>query len=164
MKTILVIAILFVAGCGSPLLDVGTGIGIGGALSNTVTGAEKDLEVREAKLIELYNKGVEDGAQEEYLDQIEKKIYDTRLGKQTLSTGKELLGIDWKDPKQTGGGISLIASLAYAYYKRKDLLAMSKKYKSHKQGAAKFMRENNDGTGKKLYDNIAEARKTNKVT
>lgn len=163
MRTILVIAILFVAGCGSPLLDVGSGVAIGGALSNTITGAEKDLEARETKLIELYNKGVEDGAQEEYLDQIEKKIYDTRLGKQTLSTGKELLGVDWKDPTEAGSAIGLIGTLAYAFIKRKELLAVGKKYKSHKQGAAKFMRENNDGTGKKLYDNIAEARKTNKV-
>lgn len=163
MRTILVIAILFVAGCGSPLLDVGSGIAVGGALSNTMTGAKKDLEIREAKLIELYNKGVEDGAQKEYLDQIEKEIYDTRLGKQTLSTGKELLGIDWQDPKEAGGAISLIATLAYGFVKRKSLIEMGKKYKSHKQGAAKFMRENNDGTGKKLYENIAEARTKNKV-
>ncbi len=136
MKTILVIAILFVAGCGSPLLDVGSGIVAGGALSNTMTGAEKDSEARETKLIELYNKGVEDGAQKEYLDQIEKKIYDTRLTKQTLSTGKKLFSVDWQDPKAAGGGITLIATLIYGYVKRKELLALGGKYKSHKQGAA----------------------------
>lgn len=167
MKTIFAIVLLLVAGliggCGSELANIGGGIAVGGALSNTMAGAERDLEIREAKLIEFYNQGVEDGAQKEYLDQIEKDIYDTRLGKQTLSTGKTLLGIDWKDPKEAGGAIGLIGTLAYAYIKRKDLIKVGKKYKSHKQGAAKFMRENNDGTGKKLYDNIAEARKTNKV-
>lgn len=167
MKTLIVLAILLVAGftggCGSELANIGGGIAAGGALSHTMSGVEKDLEVREAKLIELYNKGVEDGAQKEYLDQIEKDIYDTRLGKQTLSTGKQLLGIDWKDPKETSGAIGGIAALVYAYIKRKDLVNMSKKYKSHKQGAAKFMRENNDGTGQKLYQNIAEARTRNKV-
>ena len=161
---VLLVMMLLCGGCGSELANIGGGIVAGGALSNTMTGAEKDLEAREAKLIELYNKGVEDGAQREYLDQIEKDIYDTRLGKQTLSTGKKLFSVDWQDPKAAGGGISLIATLAYAYYKRKDLLAMGKKYKSHKQGAAKFMRENNDDTGKKLYENIADARLVNKVT
>lgn len=167
MRKLLLIPILLVAGiiggCGSELANIGGGIVAGGALSNTMTGMEKDLEAHEAKLIELYNQGVEDGAQKEYLDQIEKDIYDTRLGKQTLSTGKELLGIDWQNPKEAGGAIGLLTTLAYGYIKRKDLLNMTKKYKSHKQGAAKFMRENNDGTGQKLYDNIAEARKENKV-
>lgn len=155
--------LVFVGGCGSSLLDVGGGMALGSALSNTMTGAEKDLEAREAKLIELYNKGVEDGAQKEYLDQIEKEIYDTRLGKQTLQTGKQLLGIDWKDPKETGGAIGGIAALAYAYIKRKDLVSMTKKYKSHKQGAEKFMRENNNDTGTKLYQDIGKARQKNKV-
>lgn len=161
---LLALGVLVIAGgCGSSLLDVGGGMAAGGALSNTITGAEKDLEVREAKLIELYNKGVEDGAQKEYLEQIEKEIYDTRLGKQTLDTGKQLLGIDWKNPKQTGGAIGLVSTLLYGYIKRKDLLEMTKKYKSHKQGAEKFMRENNNNTGQKLYQDIGEARQKNKV-
>ena len=158
---VLVVLMLLCGGCGSELANIGGGFAAGGALSNTMTGAEKDLEVREEMLIERYNKGVADGVKRETLDQIEKDIYDTRLGKQTLSTGKKLFSVDWQDPKAAGGGISLIASLAYAYYKRKDLIDMSKKYKSHKQGAAKFMREN---AGEKLYDNIAEARKINKIT
>ena len=169
MKKLMLWAILasgmlvFAGGCGSPLLNMGGGMAAGSVLSNTMTGLEKDLEVRETKLIELYNKGVEDGAQKEYLDQIEKEIYDTRLGKQTVATGKQLLGIDWQDPKETSGAIGSIALLAYGYIKRKQLLDMAKKYKSHKQGAAKFMRKNNDEAGKKLYGNIAEARKINKV-
>ena len=162
--TILVLGILvFVGGCGSSLANIGGGIAAGGALSHTMTGMEKDLEVREAKLIELYNKGIEDGAQKEYLDQIEKDIYDTQLSRQTLKTGKQLFSVNWQDPKQTGGAIGSIAMLAYGYIKRKQLLDMTKRYKSHKQGAEKFMRENNDGTGQKLYEDIAVARKTNKV-
>lgn len=169
MRKLIVMAILvlgvllFADGCGSSLANIGGGIAAGGALSHTMTGMEKDLEVREAKLIELYNKGVETGAQKEYLDQIEQEIYDTRLGKQTVKTGKQILGIDWKNPKETSGAIGGIAALAYAWFKRKDLVNMTKKYKSHKQGAEKFMRENNDGTGQKLYQNISEARKQNKV-
>ena len=162
--TILVLIMLvFVGGCGSSLANIGGGIAAGGALSHTMTGMEKDLEVREAKLIELYNKGIEDGAQKEYLDQIEKDIYDTQLSRQTLKTGKQLFSVNWQDPKQTGGAIGSIAMLAYGYIKRKQLLDMTKRYKSHKQGAEKFMRENNDGTGQKLYEDIAVARKTNKV-
>ena len=163
--TILALGVLvFVGGCGSSLANIGGGIAAGGALSHTMTGIEKDLEVRETKLIELYNKGIEDGAQKEYLDQIEKDIYDTRLSKQTLKTGKQLFSVDWQDPKQTGGAIGSIAMLAYGYIKRKQLLDMTKRYKSHKQGAEKFMRENNDGTGQKLYADIGVARKANKVT
>ena len=162
--TILVLIMLvFIGGCGSSLANIGGGIAAGGALSHTMTGMEKDLEIRKAKLIELYNKGIDDGAQKEYLDQIEKEIYDTRLSKQTLKTGKQLFSVDWQDPKQTGGAIGSIAMLAYGYIKRKQLLDMTKRYKSHKQGAEKFMRENNDGTGQKLYEDIAVARKTNKV-
>lgn len=169
MKKLMLCAILALGvlvsagGCGSQLANLGGGIAAGGALSHTMTGVEKDLEVREAKLVELYNKGVEDGAQKEYLDQIEKEIYDTRLGKQTVAAGKQLLGIDWQDPKETSGAIGGIAALAYAWLKRKDLVNMTKKYKSHKQGAAKFMRENNNGTGQKLYAEIGEARVRNKV-
>ena len=167
MKTLIVIVLLLVVGitggCGSEAANIGLGAAVGGALSNTMTGAEKDLEAREAKLIELYNKGVEDGAQREYLDQIEKDIYDTRLGKQTLSTGKELLGVDWSKPKEAGGAISLIATLAYGFLKRKDLLAMSKKYKSHKQGTEKFSRKNPEKAAE-IYDDVGEARVRNKVT
>lgn len=164
VTAMLVLGVLvFVSGCGSSLANIGGGIAAGGALSHTMTGMEKDMEVREAKLIELYNKGIEDGAQKEYLDQIEKDIYDTRLSKQTLKTGKQLFSVDWQDPKQTGGAIGSIAMLAYGYIKRKQLLDMTKRYKSHKQGAEKFMRENNDGTGQKLYTDIAVARKANKI-
>ena len=162
--TMLVLGVLvFAGGCGSSLANIGGGIAAGGALSHTMTGMEKDLEVREAKLIELYNKGIEDGAQKEYLNQIEKDIYDTRLSRQTLKTGKQLFSVDWQDPKQTGGAIGSIAMLAYGYIKRKQLLDMTKRYKSHKQGAEKFMRENNDGTGQKLYADISVARKANKI-
>ena len=158
MKTLIVIesliVLLLVAGCGSSLLDVGSGIVAGGALSNTMAGAEKDLEAREAKLIELYNKGVEDGAQEEYLDQIEKKIYDTRLGKQTLSTGKKLFSVDWQDPKAAGGGISLIASLAYAYYKRKDLLVMTKRNTGLEKGINRVKGEAEPQLAKSIHDTM----------
>ena len=155
--------LISIGGCGSPLLDISGGAAAGGLLSNTMTGMEKDLEVKEAKLIELYNKGIEAGAQKEYLDQIEKDIYDVRLGKQTVKTGKELLGVDWNDPKETGGAIFSIGALAYAYIKRRGLVEMTKKYKSHKQGAENYIRTNN-AEGQKLYQAIGEARAINKVT
>lgn len=169
MKKLFIIGILALGvlvsagGCGSPLANLGGGLAAGGALSHTMAGVEKDLEARETKLVELYNQGVEDGAQKEYLDQIEKEIYDTRLGKQTFKAGKQLFSVDWQNPKEAGGAVSSIALLIYGYIKRKELLGMTKKYKSHKQGAEKFMRENNDGTGQKLYAEICEARVRNKV-
>ncbi len=149
---VLLVMMLLCSGCGSELANFGGGIIAGGALSNTMTGAEKDLEAREAKLIELYNKGVADGAQREYLDQIEKDIYDTRLGKQTLSTGKKLFNVDWQDPKAAGGGISLIATLAYAYYKRKDLLAMTKKNTGLEKGLSRVKGEAEPELAKRIHD------------
>lgn len=163
MKILFVIALLLVAsGCGSELANIGGGIVAGGALSHTMTGVEKDLEVREAKLIELYNKGVEDGAQKEYLDQIEKDIYDTRLGKQTVKAGKEFLGIDWGNPKEAGGSIGTLAALAYAYIKRKDLIGMTNKYSAAKVGMDKFRNENPDKAAE-LYKDVGEARKAKKI-
>ncbi|KKM76088.1 hypothetical protein LCGC14_1383700 [marine sediment metagenome] len=149
---VLLVTMLLCGGCGSELANIGGGIVAGGALSNTMTGAEKDLEAREAKLVELYNKGVEGGAQREYLDQIEKDIYDTRLGKQTLSTGKKLFSVDWQDPKAAGGGISLIATLAYAYYKRKDLLAMTKKNTGLEKGLNRVKGEAEPELAKRIHD------------
>lgn len=158
MRKLLLIPLLLIAGivggCGSELANIGGGIAVGGALSNTMAGAEKDLEIREAKLIELYNKGVEDGAQKEYLNQIEKDIYDVRLGKQTIKTGKQLLGIDWKDPKQTGGGIGLIATLVYGYIKRKDLLAMTKKNAGLEKGLNRVKGEAEPTLAKSIHDTM----------
>lgn len=166
MKKLIVMAILgvliFAGGCGSELANIGGGIATGGVLSHTMTGMEKDLEVREAKLIELYNKGIEDGAQKEYLDQIEKDIYDTRLGKQTIKAGKEFLGIDWGNPKEAGGSIGTIAALAYAYIKRKDLVGMTNKYSAAKTGMDKFRNENPD-KAVELYNDVGEARKAKKI-
>lgn len=158
MRKLFLIPILLVAGivggCGSELANIGGGIAAGGALSNTIAGAEKDLEVREAKLVELYNQGVENGAQKEYLDQIEKDIYDTRLGKQTVKTGKQLLGIDWKDPKQTGGGIGLIATLVYGYIKRKELLAMAKRNTGLEKGLNRIKGEAEPALAKSIHDTM----------
>lgn len=161
-KALVVMMLLSVAGCGSELANISGGIIAGGALSNTIAGAEKDLEAREAKLIERYNKGVEIGAQKEYLDQIEKEIYDTRLGKQTLSTGKKLFDIDWQDPKAAGGAIGLIGTLAYAYFKRKDFIEVGNKYSAAKIGMDKFRNENPD-KAKELFADVGEARKAKKI-
>ena len=163
LTAMLVLGILvFVGGCGSSLANIGGGLAAGGALSHTMTGMEKDLEVREAKLIELYNKGIEDGAQKEYLDQIEKDIYDTRLSKQTLKIGKQLFSVNWQDPKQTGGAIGLVVTLAYAYINRRKLAGMTNKYSAAKIGMDKFRNENPDKAAE-LYKDVGEARIAKKI-
>lgn len=158
----MILIVLCVGGCGSQWADVGAGAAAGGLLGHTMTGMEQGLEKREAYLVELYNKGVEAGAKKEYLDQIAQQLYDTRLGKQGVETAKNLMGVNWSDPKQTGGAIGLVSTLVYAFLKRKDLAAMTSKYKAHRQGAEKFMREHNS-EAQQLYTNIGEARKANKV-
>jgi len=154
--------LLLMSGCGSSLANFGGGAAAGGALSQTIVGLEADLDRQEQYLIELYNQGVEMGAEQQELDQIKQEIYDTRLGKQTIEAGKELLGIDWKDPKEAGGAIGLIATLAYGVFKRRELAQVAKKYTASKKGTEKFMREHN-AEGAILYKDIGAERAKLKV-
>lgn len=161
---VLSMALLFGGyGCGSTAANVGAGAGLGAAISQTLQGADADLARREEKLIALYNAGVEDGMQQENLDEIEKSIYDTRLARQGLDTGKKLFGVDWSDPAQTGGAIGLVSTLAYAFLKRKELVTVSKKYKAAKRGEAAYMRTVRPEEAAKLYHEVGEARKDLKI-
>ena len=133
--TICMLAVL-AGGCSEGLL-VGGGVAAGSALSNTLAGAEKDLEVREQQLIELYNQGVEQGMEVEKLEQLKQQIYDIRLAKQTIKEGKGFLDVDFSDPKQTGGAISLAIMLGYSWLKRKELSkTMGELHRTQKKSTA----------------------------
>lgn len=163
----IVFVLFMAAGCTDALL-VGGGVAAGGALSNTLQGAEKDLEAREQKLIEAYNQGVEQGASVETLDQLEQAIYDTRQARKTTSGGKRLLDIDWNDPTQVGTGITLIGTLAYGWLKRKelakgmkDLTRTKKKNEGLEAGINKFCGTHDKQVAGELHDTVKE--KTNAV-
>ena len=144
-----------VGGCTEGLL-VGGGLGAGAALSNTLQGAEKDLEQREQQLIELYNQGAEDGMEKQVLDQIEQSIKDTRLTRQTLDTGKGLLDVDWNDSKDVGGAVGGLAALAMLWMRRKD----KKKTVALEEGISKFEGTSDPETAAKLHD-IVKAKTAN---
>jgi hypothetical protein len=118
--SIAVVLVLFIAGCGSESLLIGGGMAAGGALSNTLAGAEKDLEAREIALIELYNQGVADGAAVETLEGLKQQIRDTQLTRESVETGKGLLDVDWTDSKDVGGAVGGLAALALLWYNRKQ--------------------------------------------
>ena len=163
---IIVLALLvggMVGGCTEALL-LGGGVAAGGALSNTIAGAEKDLEAREQKLIDDYNKGVEQGMKKESLDQIEQDIIDTRLAKQTVSEGKGLLNVDWKDPKQTGPAVGTAIALAYAWLNRKKRITTETALKEVVIGGEGF--KANGGTtfeDFKKAQNTAQSNETKKM-
>ena len=162
---IILATVLFVGGCGDPLKVFGAGAGVGAALTGTISGVTQDLDQREQYLVDLYNQGVAQGEEKEKLDQIEQAIKDTRLTKETVQTGSQLLDVDWSDPKQTGGAIGMITMLTLNWLNRKKLKEVDKKYKAAKQGQEKFIRENGaNGLGQKLYDNVGAARQKLGVT
>lgn len=155
---VVVVMLLALAGCESTTGNIGLGAGLGGALSNTLAGADADLARREAELIDLYNQGVADGIAVEDLDQLKQAIYDTRLGREAVDTGESLLGVDWNNPKQTGGAIGSLAILAYGIWKRKELAQVTKKYTAHKRAVHTLMVESSPSDAKKIYDDVAKER------
>ena len=135
------------SGCTEALL-VGGGVAAGGALSNTLAGAEKDLEVREIALIELYNQGVADGAAVETLDGLEQQIKDTHLTRETLETGKSWLDVDWSDSKDVGGAVGGLAALAMLWLNRRE----KKKVAGRDAAISKFCGISDPATAAKLHD------------
>jgi len=160
MKKLLIVFVLLLvaSGCGSTAGNVGLGVGAGGALSNTISGAKADLERKEQALIELYNQGVADGMAAEDLDELRQDIYDTRLGKEAVDTGESFLGVDWNDPKETGGVIGGLAILAYGIWKRKELAQVTRKYTAHKKVVNNLIVEGTPDDAQKIYDDIGKAR------
>lgn len=165
MKTRIVLAVcvllLGASGCGSTAGNIGLGVGAGGALSNTISGVKADLERKEAELIALYNQGVEDGWQVKELEALRQRIYDTRLGKEAVETSESLLGIDWNNPKQTGGAFGALATLAYAYWKRKELAQITKKYVAHKKVVNNLIIEGKPEEAQEIYEAVGKARNSN---
>lgn len=156
-KCILTMCLVVVlAGCGSPAADVGIGTGIGAALSGTIAGAKADLERKEQELVALYNEGVAIGMEQEKLDQIEQQIRDIQLGKQSIEAGEQLLDVDWNDPKQTGGAIGLISSLALLWFKRKELSKTKKVLAGTEEAINKFNGTHDTRIAAELYDTVKE--------
>ena len=143
-----IVFVLFLAGCGPDALLVGGGAAAGGALSNTLQGAEKDLEARELRLIELYNQGVKDGAEVETLEGLKQQIRDTQLTRETVDTGKGLLDIDWTDSKDVGGAAGGLVALAMLWLNRKQ----KKQITGRDEAISKFCGTSEPETASKLHD------------
>jgi len=140
-------AAMFSGGCGSELATGAAGAAGGFAASETMKGIELDLANREQALIADYTAAVEAGAKQETLEGIESKIENTRIIKQGVETGKEILGVDWNDPTEAGGAIGLISTLAYAIF-------TGRKLKRTQDGVTSFMKSETPGTANKLDNAI----------
>lgn len=148
--------ILFISGCSSPLAAGGAGVGIGAALQHTISGAKADLKQREENLIAAYNQGVEIGMEQEELDAIKQQIRDTQLTRQTVEGGEQLLGIDWSDPKQTGGAIGLISTLGLLWLNRKKLKSTTKELTGKTEAINKFCGTHEPKVAGELHDVVTK--------
>ena len=126
-------------------------------MSNTLQGAEKDLEARETALIGLYNQGVADGAAVETLDGLKQQIRDTQLARETIDTGKGLMDVDWSDSKDVGGTVGGLAALALLWFNRRQ----KKQIDGRDAAISKFEGMSDPETAGKLHE-IVKA-KTNGV-
>jgi len=153
---VLATLILSISGCSSPIAAGGAGVGIGAALQHTITGAKADLAAREQKLIATYNEGVAIGMKQEELDVIEQQIRDTQLAKETVDTGEQLFGIDWSDPKETGGAIGILTSLALLWFNRRKLKTTTKELVGKTEGINKFCGTSPPEVAGKLHDIVKD--------
>ena len=146
--------LLFFAGCGEPMSNIGLGAGLGTAVTNTISGAKADLDAREEVLVGLYNQGVEVGMEQEKLSVIAQKIADTRLTKQTIDTGESFLNVDWRDPKQTSGAIGLLTMTILGWMNRKKLKTVTADLVGKNKAIQKFEGTSDPAVASKLHDMI----------
>jgi len=139
---------IFAAGCGSELAAGGAGLVAGFQGSKTLEGIEKDLANLEQAQLERYKKAIAEGARQDTLDELEGDIVRTQKTRETVEVGKTLLGVDWNNPLQAGGGIGLVATLAYALLTKRRLIRTE-------GGVTKFMARASPETAGQLYDTIA---------
>ena len=120
---IFVVSLTFIifAGCSDPYTAGAAGAGGGFALSETFKGAKADLQKREDILIESWNLGIEQGADIETLDQLQREIEGTRIAREITETGEKIWQVDWKDPQEAGSVVGLIATSILAYLNRRKL-------------------------------------------
>lgn len=148
--------VLSISGCSSPVAAGGAGVGIGAALQHTIAGAKADLKQREENLIAAYNQGVEIGMEQEELDVIKQQIRDTQLTGQSVETGEQLLGVDWSDPKETGGAIGILTSLALLWLNRRKLKNTTKELAGTKAGINKFTGTHDPQIAGELHDTVTK--------
>ena len=154
------IVLLMISGCGSEIGNIAAGVGAGAFGSQTLLGAEKDLELFEESLHAEYAEAIAKGAAPETLQRIELELFRTQKTRQGIEAGKEFLGIDWKDPEAIAtastGAISLILSVLFGkrFYKR---------YKATIKGVNKYMANAEPEKAKELYANIGAERKVLKL-
>jgi len=147
------------AGCTSPAVTATGGVAAGFAASETVKGAKADLARREAELIDFYNEGVEHGAEQEALDEIERQIRFVQYTRSGIETGEQFLGVDWTDPKQTGGAIGLAITTLLTILAGRKLNQTRKVLAGKDEGIDKFCGTHSPEVAGELHDIVKE--KTN---
>jgi len=155
----IVLVLGFAAGCTSPAVTATGGAAAGFAASETIKGAKADLARREAELIDLYNEGVEHGAEQETLDDIEKQIRFVQYTRSGVETGEHFLSVDWTDPKQTGGAIGLAVTTLLTILTSRKLSKTRKTLVGRDEAIDKFCGTHLPKVAGELHDTVKE--KTN---
>jgi hypothetical protein len=127
-----------VVGCGSEVGAGAAGVGLGSALQHTLSGAQRDLEAREAALIKAYNEGVAIGAKQEDLAAIEKELERLRRGQAVVKTGGQLLNTNWSNPRETGLAVTGIFELALLVFGGKKLASTTRKLRNTEEAVNKY--------------------------
>jgi len=155
--TSIAVLLLWIPGCQS---DFGTGAavgtGAGSLLTHTIAGAKKDLEAREQALIQAYNEGVETGAKEEDLANVEKELEWARRTKEGVEAGEKLLSIDWNNPQEVGLGLGGVIGWALLLLKRRASNVTVKELKGTQAGINKFCGLHDPKVASELYDTVKE--------
>jgi len=163
-KFLCVLLVLGFVGCGcSSPAGVGGGLVLGAFGVKTLEGFKADLQQREQEAIDRYNEGVASGMQAENLEQIEKEIEFNRKLQAGSDVGKEFLGVDWSDPKETSGVVAVATEFILLLLFGKKFKQTSSKYKAHKVGTSEFMKDHEPELANELYKNIGIARGTVKT-
>ena len=170
---IALISAISLVGCGGPAETFVGGMAAGSALSNTLDGAQRDLDARQAKLITERSQTLDQFEQAN--DDAEKLVLQARVGALTkqieqnagLSSGVKIadnaMETDWNDPEVVGGWITAgIMTLGY-YLKNRKNTSLTQLLTSYQEGIEKFKAKSDPEAAEKIYTYIGERKQINGV-
>lgn len=165
--------ILTLPGCTGHAESFGAGLATGSAVTHTLEGAQKDLQVRQANLIaerqaildqlESANSDVEKLAMQAKVDALEKQLQQTA----SISTGvliaDKVSRTDWTDPDQAAPWLLTAITTAYGYLVTRKKKSLSELLTAVNEGVEKFKAQSEPVVADKLYADIKERKKLNGV-
>jgi len=136
------------------------GGGVLGLLSETITGAEKDLARKKADAIAAYNEGVSQGKTVAELDELREDVDEALLLEKGVDTGKKILGVDFSKPDTIALATTGIIELGLLIFGGRKLIQTGKKYSAEKKGIRNALTKSENGTvdAATVYSSIGEER------